>query len=115
MNTRELYLRVLGTCELGEGEFLLLLGDAVRALLSLYPHALLLREGSTVIGAPASLDEESGLDPLYDGALVAAVIAAKTGDAGARATFLREADGAFRELWRRAAARRRAAVRGDKA
>ncbi len=113
MNTKELYLRVLGTCEMGEGEFLLFLGDAVRSLLSLYPHALLLREGGTVLGAPASLEEESGLDPLYDGALVAAVIAAKSGDASARASFLREADGAFRGLWRRAAALRREAVRGD--
>jgi hypothetical protein len=113
MNTRELYLRVLGTCEMKESEFLLLLGDAVRSLLSLYPHALLLREGGTVLGAPDSLDEQTGLDPLYDGALVAAVIAAKTGDAEAKARGIREADGAFREMWRRAAARRREAVRGD--
>lgn len=113
MNTRELYLRVLGTCEMGEGEFLLFLGDAVRSLLSLYPHALLLREGGTVLGAPASLNEETGLDPLYDGALIAAVVSAKTGDVEAKARFLREAEGAFREMWRRAAARRREAVRGD--
>ena len=114
MNTRELYLRVLGTCEMKESEFLLFLGDAVRTLLSLYPHALLLREGACELAAPLSLAEESGFDELFDGALVAAVIAAKTGDSALRASFLAQADGAFRELWRRAAARRRAAVKGAK-
>ena len=114
MTTRELYLRVLGTCEMGEGEFLLFLGDAVRSLLALYPHALLLGEGQSVLGAPASLDEGTGLDPLYDGALIAAVIGAKREDAGARANFLSEADAAFRQMWRRAAARRRESIRGAK-
>jgi hypothetical protein len=107
MTTRELYLRVLATCEMSESDFLIYLGDVVRSLLALYPTALLCRAGDAIIGPPASLDEESGLDPLYDGALVAGVVACKTGDSGARATFLSEAEHAFRKLWRAAARRRR--------
>ena len=112
MTTRELYLRVLGTCDMKESEFLLFLGDVVRSLLALYPTALLTQEGDSVIGPPASLDEGTGLHPFYDGAVVSGVIACKTGDADARASFLSESEHAFRKLWR-AAVRRRKGKRGD--
>lgn len=107
MTTRELYLRVLATCDITESEFLLYLGDVVRSLLALYPTALLAKAGDSVIGPPTSLDESCGLDPLYDGALTAGVVACRTGDSGARATFLSEAEHAFRKLWRAAARRRK--------
>ena len=111
MTTRELYLRVLATCDMKESEFLCFLGDVVRSLLSLYPTPLLATAGDSVIGPPASLDEETGLHPLYDGAVCAGVIACKTGDAGARATFLSESVHAFRKLWRAAVRRRRGGER----
>ena len=115
MTTRELFLRVLATCEIEEHEFLCALADTVRSLLALYPTALLAKAGDGEIKAPRSLDDEAGLDPLYDGALVLGVIARKTGGAGESAAFLSEADHAYRKLWRAAAARRRAAMRGVRA
>lgn len=111
MSTRELFLRVLATCQMEEAEFLLLLGDTVRSLLALYPAPLLSRTGDAVIGAPETLDRETGLHPLYDGALVTGVIARKTHDPADTAAFRTEADGAFRAAWRAAAARRRAAMK----
>lgn len=108
MSTRELFLRVLATCPMEEAAFLLLLGDTVRSLLALYPTPLLSRAGNAAIGAPTTLDEETGLHPLYDGALVAGVIARKTKDPADNAAFHSEAEGAFRSAWREAAARRRA-------
>lgn len=113
MTTRELYLRVLATCDMKESDFLLYLGDVVRSLLALYPTALLCGQGDSEIGPPATLDAETGLHPYYDGALVAGVIACKTGDSGARASFLSESEHAFRKLWRAAARRRHARRVGE--
>lgn len=113
MSTRELFLRVLGTCEMEENEFLLFLADTVRSLLSLYPTALLSKAGDCEIRPPETLDEQCGLDPLYDGALVLGVIARKTGGVAESSAFHSEADHAYRKLWRAAAARRRARMRGE--
>jgi hypothetical protein len=106
-------LRVLGTAKMEESEFLLLLADTVRSLLALYPTALLSKAGDCEVRVPETLDEECGLDPLYDGALILGVMARRTGGAAENAAFLSEADHAYRKLWRAAAARRRAKMRGE--
>ncbi len=113
MSTRDLFLRVLGTCEMEENEFLLFLADTVRSLLALYPTALLSKAGDAEVKVPETLDEDCGLDPLYDGTLVLGVIARKTGSADESAAFFSEADHAYRKLWREAASRRRARMRGE--
>lgn len=86
-----------------QSEFLGYLGDCVRALLARYPTALLAREGDAEIGAPATLEQDCGLDPLYDGALIAGAVAGKTGEATDKSAFLSEAELAYRARWRQAA------------
>lgn len=112
MSTKDLFLRVLGTCEIEETEFLLFLADTVRSLLALYPTAQLAQAGDGEIKPPETLEEDCGLDPLYDGALILGVLSRKTGSAADSAAFYAEADRAYRKLWREAAARRRAMMRG---
>ena len=104
MNTKELFLRAREICPMEQVEFLGYLGDSVRALLAC--------AGDGSIAAPETVDEECGLDPLYDGALIAGAVAGKSGKSEDEARFLREAEEAFRAAWRRAARGKRLAVRG---
>lgn len=112
MNTKELFFRARERCPMAQDEFLGALGDCVRALLARYPTGLLAREGDGSIAAPATLEEECGLDPLYDSALLCGTIAGRTGKEEDRAAFLTEAEHAYRACWRRAARGRSLAHRG---
>lgn len=95
-----------------QGEFLGFLGDCVRALLARYPTALLAQEGDGSIAPPATLEEECGLHAVYDGALLAGVIAGKSGKEEDRAAFLTEAEHAYRARWRETARGKRVQPRG---
>ncbi|MBQ8350746.1 MAG: hypothetical protein IJY20_01720 [Clostridia bacterium] len=109
MNTKELFFRARERCPMEQSEFLGYLGDCVRTLLARYPTALLARAGDGEIGAPETLEDDCGLDPLYDGALIAGAIAGKTKEAADTSAFLTEAEHAYRACWRRAAKGKRMA------
>jgi hypothetical protein len=109
MNTKELFFRAREKCPMEQSEFLGHLGDCVRALLARYPTALLARAGDGAISAPGTLEEDCGLDPLYDGALIAGCVAGKSGREEDRAAFLTEAEHAYRARWRQAARGKRVA------
>ncbi len=112
MNTKELFFRAGERCPMEQGEFLGFLGDCVRALLARYPTALLAQEGDGSIEPPKTLEEQSGLHPLYEGALLAGVIAGKSGKEEDRTAFLTEAEHAYRARWRQAARGKRLRQRG---
>ena len=96
-------MRARELCPMEQVEFLGYLGDCVRTLLARYPTGLLARAGDGSIQAPETVDEESGLDPLYDQALILGAVAGKSGKSEDADKFTREAELAFRTLWRRAA------------
>lgn len=112
MNTKELFMRASERCPMEQVEFLGYLGDSVRMLLARYPTALLAAAGDGCIAAPATLEEECGLDPLYDEALICGAVAGKSGEAGDRSAFLTEAELAYRARWRAVAKGKRLAHEG---
>ncbi len=113
MNTKQLFLRVYEVCPMEAQDFFVHLGTCVRMLLARYPTALLAAPGDGEIMIPHAFGEACGIDPLYEGALIQGIVAGKSGEQADMDAFLREADLAYRALWRRAARGKRAcAVRG---
>ncbi len=113
MTTKQLYLWVYERHPMETGEFFPCLSACVRRLLARYPTGLLAAPGDGSITAPRTLEEETGIDPLYAEALVNGVLYEASGQAAHDTRFREEADRAYLTLWRRAARGKRArAVRG---
>lgn len=103
MTTKDMYLCACARCPMEVNEFLTTLGDVVRTLQGRYPASLFCEVGRHV-AVPQGLEEESGLSPCYDGAIILAAVAAKDGGAALQKRAEEALEAAVRLRWREAAA-----------
>ncbi len=103
MTTKDMYLRACARRPMEINEFLTALGDVVRTLQGRYPEGLFCEAGGHVT-VPQGLEEESGLPPCYDGAVILAAVAAKDGGAALQKRAEDALEAVVRLRWREAAA-----------